>query len=64
MIALVKSQYLDEVLCDKEFKIFMSNTENKEIKEEFKILMNNALLEKKLEDKLIKKESKEKLNKI
>jgi hypothetical protein len=63
MIAVVKSQYLDEVLSDKDFKIFMSNTENKEIKEEFKILINNAILERKLNDKLLLK-PKEKTKKI
>lgn len=58
LICVVKSNYLNYLLEDKEFKLFMKNEDFKIIKKEFQNLINNALLEKKLTEKLPLKNTK------
>lgn len=58
LLAIVKSQYLERLSEDTNFNIYMSNSECREIKNEFQNLINNALLEKKLNATLPLKNSK------
>lgn len=58
LISLVKSQYLESLLKDEDFEFFMKDTDFKNIKTEFQHLIDNALLEKKLNEKLPEKNTK------
>lgn len=64
LISIVKSQYLEILVQDKEFKIFMKDNDYKNTKNELQHLIDNALLEKKLTLKLPEKNTKIIINKI
>lgn len=58
LLAIVKSQYLEKLSQDNNFNIYMNNSECREVKDEFQNLINNALLEKKLNTQLPLKNTK------
>lgn len=64
LLCIVKSQYLTMIVEDIDFKTFMNSDNEKNMKAEFQNLINNALLEKKLNKTLPEKNSSTHHNKI
>lgn len=64
LISIVKSQHLEVLVKDTDFQSFMQHDSFKNIKTEFQHLIDNVLLEKKLQIKLKEKNTKLSTNKI
>lgn len=64
LISIVKSQHLEVLVKDTDFQSFMQHDSFKNIKTEFQHLIDNILLEKKLQIKLKEKNTKLSTNKI